>query len=75
MAAGQAVRLPKEFRMPGKEVRVSREGDRVILEPVQPPFDVAAWRAMLDSMAPDGFLDDVAIDDPPVQPDSSIRFD
>ena len=32
----QAVRLPKEFRMPGKEVRVSRDGDRVILEPVQP---------------------------------------
>ena len=30
----QAVRLPKEFRMPGKEVRVSRDGDRVILEPV-----------------------------------------
>lgn len=30
----QAVRLPKEFRMPGREVRISKEGDRVILEPV-----------------------------------------
>lgn len=30
----QAVRLPLEFRFEGDEVLVSREGDRVILEPV-----------------------------------------
>jgi antitoxin VapB len=30
----QAVRLPKEFRFEGKEVRVSRVGTRVILEPL-----------------------------------------
>jgi antitoxin VapB len=30
----QAVRLPKAFRFEGKEVRVSRVGDRVILEPM-----------------------------------------
>lgn len=30
----QAVRLPREFRFPGKEVRVRREGDAVILEPL-----------------------------------------
>jgi antitoxin VapB len=30
----QAVRLPKEFRFKGKEVRVSRIGNRVILEPL-----------------------------------------
>ncbi|MCB1758101.1 MAG: AbrB/MazE/SpoVT family DNA-binding domain-containing protein, partial [Gammaproteobacteria bacterium] len=29
----QAVRLPKEFRLPGKEVRVSRLGQGVLLEP------------------------------------------
>ncbi len=27
----QAVRLPKEFRLPGKEVLVSRDGDKVVL--------------------------------------------
>jgi antitoxin VapB len=27
----QAVRLPKEFRFDGSEVRIEREGDRVIL--------------------------------------------
>ena len=30
----QAVRLPLEFRFEGSEVVISREGDRVILEPV-----------------------------------------
>jgi antitoxin VapB len=30
----QAVRLPKEFRLPGTEVRVSRVGRGVLLEPV-----------------------------------------
>jgi antitoxin VapB len=32
----QAVRLPREFRMPGNEVRISREGSRVVLEAVAP---------------------------------------
>ena len=32
----QAVRLPKEFRFEGeREVLVSRQGDRIILEPVR----------------------------------------
>jgi antitoxin VapB len=31
----QAVRLPKEFRMPGHEVRVRRLGRGVLLEPVE----------------------------------------
>jgi antitoxin VapB len=31
----QAVRLPKEFRFQGSEVRIRKDGDRVILEPVQ----------------------------------------
>jgi antitoxin VapB len=30
----QAVRLPKEFRFPGDEVRIRREGDAVVLEPL-----------------------------------------
>jgi antitoxin VapB len=30
----QAVRLPKEFRFEGTEVRIRKEGDRVILEPL-----------------------------------------
>ena len=30
----QAVRLPKEFRMEGREVRIRRQGATVILEPI-----------------------------------------
>jgi antitoxin VapB len=30
----QAVRLPKEFRFPGEQVRVRRHGSAVILEPI-----------------------------------------
>lgn len=36
----QAVRLPKEFRFEGSEVRIRRDGDKVILEPVD---DGGAW--------------------------------
>jgi antitoxin VapB len=32
----QAVRLPKEFRVEGTEVRIHREGKRIVLEPLQP---------------------------------------
>ncbi|HEX3992190.1 MAG TPA: type II toxin-antitoxin system VapB family antitoxin, partial [Acetobacteraceae bacterium] len=31
----QAVRLPKEFRVEGDEVRIRREGRSIILEPLQ----------------------------------------
>ena len=30
----QAVRLPKEFRMDGEEVRIRRQGAAVVLEPI-----------------------------------------
>lgn len=30
----QAVRLPRAFRLPGKEAAIHREGDRIILEPL-----------------------------------------
>jgi len=32
----QAVRLPKAYRFEGKEVRIRKEGDAVILEPAKP---------------------------------------
>ena len=31
----QAVRLPKAFRLKGNEVKISREGDKIILEPLK----------------------------------------
>jgi antitoxin VapB len=46
----QAVRLPKEFRFPGEEVRIRRRGSAVILEPIAEDW---SW---LDAIA--GKLDD-----------------
>lgn len=43
----QAVRLPKAFRLDGKEVRVRRDGRRLILEPVA--SDVDEWFEHLDT--------------------------
>jgi antitoxin VapB len=72
----QAVRLPKEYRFEGAEVRVSKVGDKVILEPLEKsPFDVEAWRAELDAMGAADFLPDGLPDDPPLEPDDSISFD
>jgi antitoxin VapB len=36
----QAVRLPKEFRMPGKEVKIRRDGNKIILEPLSCSWDM-----------------------------------
>lgn len=47
----QAVRLPKEFRFQGNEVRVRRDGVRVVLEPVEGSgFDFAAWWRKLEAL-------------------------
>lgn len=42
----QAVRLPKEFRLPGARVRVRRAGTGVLLEPIV--SDPDTWFAELD---------------------------
>jgi antitoxin VapB len=55
----QAVRLPKEFRFDGNEVRVSKVGDKVILEPLtKQPFDAEAWRAKLREYQDIPFMED-----------------
>ena len=41
----QAVRLPQEFRFEGDRVKIRKEGNLVILEPLV--FDVKAWLAEL----------------------------
>ena len=42
----QAVRLPKEFRLPGDRVRIRREGTSLVLEPLE--SDIDAWFAEMD---------------------------
>jgi antitoxin VapB len=50
----QAVRLPREFRFPGTQVRVSRHGRGVLIEPVV--TDVDEWFAELDRYAREPFV-------------------
>lgn len=44
----QAVRLPREFRFPGTQVRVRRVAEGVLLEPII--SDSAEWFAELDRL-------------------------
>ena len=46
----QAVRIPKAFRFKGNEVKISKKGDRVILEPLE------------NSRWPEGFWDAFPVD-------------
>lgn len=38
--SSQAVRLPKEYRMPGTEVKIFKKGNQVILEPIAYSWDI-----------------------------------
>jgi antitoxin VapB len=72
----QAVRLPKEFRFEGTEVRISKVGDKVILEPMKKePIDLEAWFARLDELGARDFLPDGIPGDAPVEPDPRVFFD
>jgi antitoxin VapB len=62
----QAVRLPKEFRLPGSEVTVRRFGRGILLEPIG--FDVDAWFAEMDRLGGSEFLEGWERDQPPMPP-------
>jgi antitoxin VapB len=67
----QAVRLPKEFRLPGTEVRVRRLGRGVLLEPLE--FDVAAWLEALGRYKDVPFMEE-GREQPPM-PEDDVSFD
>jgi antitoxin VapB len=46
----QAVRIPREFELPGNEVILHKEGDRLIVEPVEKPSRLLELLAMLESI-------------------------
>jgi antitoxin VapB len=52
----QAVRLPQEFRFSGTQVRATRHGAGVLLEPLAPSPD--EWFAELDRFKGEPFLTD-----------------
>lgn len=50
----QAVRLPREFRFEGDEVRIRRVGQGVLLEPLIP--DAKKWLAELERLNTEPFM-------------------
>jgi antitoxin VapB len=52
----QAVRIPREFELPGDEAIIRKEGDRLIIEPAQPQ----SLLAVLKNLKP------IAEDFPPI---------
>jgi antitoxin VapB len=51
----QALRIPREFEMPGNEVIIHKDGDRLILEPMQRHrlLEVLSTLEPLDDLFPD----------------------
>ena len=57
-------------------MRISKVGDKVILEPMtKPPLDLEAFWAKLDALGARDFLPDGVPDDTPLEPDPRIFFD
>ena len=69
----QAVRLPKEFRLPGTEVRVRKIGSGVLLEPLQRDIkNVQAIFAEIDRLGGASFLPDGRPEQPPIPPQRAV---
>lgn len=64
----QALRIPREFELPGDEAIIRKEGDRLIIEPIAKKPGLlellASWEP-LDEEFPE-------IDDPPADPDEDF---
>lgn len=72
----QAVRLPKEFRLPGKEVRVRRIGRAVLLEPVERDREtMEAIFAKIDREGGADFLPEGRPEQPPMPAPRNIFDD
>lgn len=63
----QALRIPREFELPGDQALIRKEGNRLIIEPVAKPslLEILAKAAPLDEDSPE-------IEDPPVQDDVDL---
>lgn len=68
----QAVRLPKDFRIDGSEVRIRRHGASVILEPIASDW---AWLDALSGPIDDDFREAAAQQPAPdARPDLDTLF-
>jgi antitoxin VapB len=69
----QAVRLPKEFRMAGTEVRVRRVGRGVLLEPIERDLkDIQAIFDEIDRLGGADFVPDKRPEQPAMPPQQAV---
>ena len=61
----QAVRIPREFELPGREVMIHREGGRLVLEPVPEKKGLLEVLRALKPVPLDEQLPDDVPDEPP----------
>lgn len=54
----QAVRIPVEFELPGDRVLISRDGTKLIIEPLNRLTNLAEWLGMWKAETPLGPEDD-----------------
>ncbi|HXU29373.1 MAG TPA: AbrB/MazE/SpoVT family DNA-binding domain-containing protein [Thermoanaerobaculia bacterium] len=62
----QALRIPRELELPGDEVVLYREGDRLVVEPV--PRKRNRLSEFLATLPPTGY-EIPEIEDPPIEPE------
>jgi antitoxin VapB len=77
VGGSQAVRLPKEFRMPGDKVSIRKEGDSLILDPLpskpRPTLEESrAWLAEIHALVGG---EPIERDQPPMQERDWGKFD
>ena len=71
----QAVRLPKNFRLPGTAVRVRRLGRSVLLEPMEQSIeDIKAIFAEIDRLRVVPFMEE-GRQQPPMPQPGDVSFD
>jgi antitoxin VapB len=72
----RAVRLPKNFRLPGTEARVRRLGRGVLLEPMERSVeDIRAIFAEIDRLGGTSFLPEGRPEQPPMPSPATASFD
>ncbi|VAW62091.1 hypothetical protein MNBD_GAMMA10-587 [hydrothermal vent metagenome] len=61
----QAIRIPREFELQGSEATIYREGEKLIIEPVQKQslLDILSKMEPLDEAFPDVDSGTIALDD------------
>jgi len=60
----QAIRIPRDFELPGKEAIIRKQGDRLIIEPAQGKSLselLASWEPLVENFP--------EIQDPPAEPE------